>query len=187
MTTNTMSVKCDRCGSFMKQVGAEGQTVLYHCSACGANATVSVAADGNTELIAGKTELLVRVSTGIAAWETTQWDYLKRDLLDFMARYPDVKSDFRMQMALLATITHGFHYVTEETYKECKTVYKLTDKLYKCMVRAMGDVPDPGAVESSEEYKKNRALYKKCVNDYRNTKLAWKLAFSVVKKLVPFK
>ena len=180
-----MTVKCERCGAYMKQVGAEGQTVLYHCTACGANATVTVAADNNTELIAQKTELLIRISAGIAAWDSTQWEYLKKDLLAFMARYPDVKSDFRMQMALLATITHGYHYVSEETYKECKTIYKLTDRLYKCMARELKGTTDPHAIESSEEYKKNRALYKKCINDYRNTKLEWKLAFSVVKKFIP--
>lgn len=185
MTSNATIVKCAQCGAKMKQVGAENGTALYHCSSCGYDTTVAMENDANAELHAKRTELLVRTANGIAEWESTSWDYLKKDLMDFMVRYEDVKLDIRVQMALLASITHGFHYITEENYKECKTLYKLTQRLYKCLLRELETDPDPKKTENSEEYKKNRALYKKCLNDYRNKKLAWKIAFIVIKRFIP--
>ncbi|MBE6589781.1 MAG: hypothetical protein E7643_06340 [Ruminococcaceae bacterium] len=186
MTSNATIVKCELCGARMKQVGADGAVALYHCPSCGNDATVKLEG-GNADFLVRKTELLVRASKGIAEWDSTQWDYLKKDLLDFMARYEDAKADLRMQMSVLACVTHGFHYITEENYKECKTLYKLTEKMYKILLRELKQTPDTGTLESTEDYKKNRALYRKCINDYRNTKLAWKLAFSVVKKFIPIK
>jgi hypothetical protein len=184
MTDNTTVTKCAQCGAKMKQVGMEGPVAIYHCSCCGNNTTVTVTSDTNTEYFARKNELLSRTMTGIADWKTASWDYLRKDLLDFMSRYEDARSDIRLNMAVLACITHGFHYITAETYKECKITYKLTEKLYKATLRTLKQKPDIKTEEQIAEYKQNRALYKKCRNDYRNTKIAWKIVFSIFKKLL---
>lgn len=187
MTTNSTIVKCEQCGSKMKQIGAGDGQAFYHCIACGFDATVAMENDGNADFLVKKTELLARTAKGIAEWDTTNWDYLKKDLLDFMSRYEDAKADIRVEMALLAAVTHGFHYITEENFKECKTLYKLTEKLYKGLLRELKKNFDPKKTESTEDYKKNRTLYKKCLNEYRSKKLAWKLAFTVLKKMIPLK
>ena len=44
--------------------------------------------------------------------------------------------------------------------------------------------PDEGVSESVNDYKELRAKYKKCLNDYRKTKLMWKAVFFVFKKAV---
>ena len=187
MATNLTIVKCEQCGSKMKQIGAEGNVAFYHCPACGLDATVTLENEENSERLVKKTELLARTARGIAEWETASWDYLKKDLLDFMARYEDERLDIRMEMALLASITHGFHYITEENLKECKTLYKLTERLYKVLLRELKLNFDPKKSENAEEYKKNRALYKKCLDDYRGKKIMWKAAFSVLKMFSPIK
>ena len=184
MTDTVTITKCPQCGAKMNQVGAEGNKALYHCTCCGHNATVTLSADDNADYLVKKGELLSRSFRGITEWKTTSWDYLRKDLLDFMGRYEDAKSDMRFHMALLACITNGFHYITAETYKECKTIYKLCEKLYKTKLRELKQKPDVTATEQVAEYEKNRALYKKCRNDYRNTKIAWKIAFTVFKKLL---
>ena len=177
-------IKCPQCGAKMTQVGAEGQKAIYHCSCCGHNATITLSTDENSDYLVKKTELLSRTFTGIAEWKTTSWEYLRKDISDFIARYEDARSDMRFHMALLACITNGFHYMTAETYKECKSIYKLSQKLYKCTLRSLKEKPDVKTTEQISEYENNRALYKKCRNDYRNTKVAWKIAFSIFKKLL---
>ena len=168
----------------MTQTGANETLALYHCTCCGNNMSVAISAEQNTDYLAKKLELLSRTYRGITEWETTQWDYLRKDIADFMARYEDSKSDMRIHMALLACITHGFHYITEKNYKECKSIYKLSLKLYKCTLRSLKEKPNARTTEQVSEYEKNRALYKKCRNDYRNTKVAWKIAFTLFKKLL---
>lgn len=184
MTDNAILTKCPQCGAKMKQVGAQGQTSLYHCPCCGNDISVNIPTDSNTEYLAKKTELLSRIMGGVADWKTASWDYLRKDLLDFMSRYEDARTDIRLNMAVLACITHGFQYITAETYKECKVTYKLTEKLYKANLRMLKQKPDLKTQEQIEDYKQNRALYKKCRNNYRNTKVAWKIVFSVLKKLL---
>lgn len=184
MTSTVNIIKCAQCGATMEQKGAEGRTVLYHCPYCGFDTAVQMDGDSNADYMVKKTELLCRVAKGVSEWNTTQWDYLRKDLLDFMSRYEDARADVRLNMGVLACITHGFHYITAENYKECKTVYKLTEKLYKVMVREMKQTPSAKLTEQSEEYKQDRKLYKKCRNDYRNTKLAWKAVFFVFRKLL---
>ena len=185
MTSNVNIVKCVQCGAKMKQVGAEGGQALYHCASCGFDTAIAMENDANVDFLMKRTELLARTANGIAQWDSTAWDYLKKDLLDFMARYEDAKIDIRLEMALLASVTHGYHYITEENLKECKTLYKLTERLYKGLLRELKKELDPKKAENAEEYKKNRILYKKCMNEYRNKKLAWKVAFTVVKRFIP--
>ena len=36
-----------------------------------------------------------------------------------------------------------------------------------------------------EDYEDYRKQYKKCRNEYRNTKILWKVAFTIGKKLIP--
>lgn len=185
MNVNTSTMKCPQCGAMMKQQGSDGTYALYHCSCCGHNATVAMGADTNAEYFAQRTELCRRAFVGVADWQTTQWSYLRRDILDFMGRHDQAKYDLQLNVALLAGITNGFHHITAETYKECKTVYKLTKKLHKILRRQIKQTPDAKKTEESEEYCKHRASYLKCRNDYLGTKLAWKALFSILKKFNP--
>jgi len=55
--------------------------------------------------------------------------------------------------------------------------------MYKQHLKVLKNQADPKLTESVNEYKELRAKYKKCRNEYRNTKLAWKAVFFVFKKL----
>ena len=183
-TNNALIVKCPLCGSKMNQVGAEGNTVLYHCVCCGHNTSATMEGGDNSEYMIKKTELLSRVTSGLSEWKTASWDHLRKDVLDLMSRYEDARTDIRLNMAVLACVTHGFHYITPENYKECKNVYKLTERMYKIMLRSLKKAPDVKTSEHISDYKQNRTLYKKCRNDYRNTKMAWKVLFFFFRKLL---
>ena len=185
MTGNDNIIKCPQCGATMAQVSADTTMALYRCSCCGYKTSVSMSLESNAQYWEKKTELMARTYNGIAEWQTTNWNYLRKELLDFMARYEDSQTDIRFKMAVLACITHGFHYMTIDNYKECKAIFKTTEKLYKGILRSLKQAPDAKMTEQADDYKKNRTLYKKCRNEYRNTKIAWKVAFTVLKKFIP--
>ena len=182
-------MKCKRCGSYMKQKGSmQGQT-LYHCSSCGYDEYVALSTDDNSEYWVKRSALLGRVRKGIIDWEVTGWDYLKNDVLDFVASYEAAQFDIYFKIAIIACLTKGFHDMNNERYRECKRLFKVTEKIYK-RYRKDPEAKKNYASETGSsgvvEYEEYRHLYKKCLYDYRCTQLAWKVLFSVGKKIFPF-
>ncbi len=178
---------CPRCGGEMKQTGGENNRVRYHCPFCGSDAYVELSSDDNVEYWHKRAEILERVRIGVFEWKTAPWDYICRDVVNFMGRYEEASVDVRLKMALVACMTQGFHAMDAEKYKECKMIFKATEKIYKAhlkaLERAMREFPK---AEDIAVYEEHRALYKKCRDEYRNTKLLWKAGFFVVKKIFFF-
>jgi hypothetical protein len=179
--------QCPQCGGPVVQDGADMNNVYYHCSACGAMTTVPIGEDGNGEAVYAqrKREILNRLHMGFLDWRVTQGDRLYTDLNDFITRYELAQQDIQMQMGLVACITRGFNMMDAERVKQCQNLFKMTEKMYKIHLKTLKKQMDPKLYESVSDYKEARAKYKKCLNQYRNTKLAWKLLFTVVKKFVP--
>jgi len=175
--------QCPQCGSLMKQIGADLETVQYRCPACGFIKAVPVGDDGNAEYTQRRMMILSRIRAGFIDWRVTQWDRLHHELVDFISRYEAAQTDIQLQMSLVACITNGFNFMDAEKYKQCKVLYKFTEKMYKQHLKVLKNQADPKLTESVNEYKELRAKYKKCRNEYRNTKLAWKAVFFVFKKL----
>ena len=88
-------------------------------------------------------------------------------------------------MAIIACLTKGFHDLDDRRYKECKRIFKITEKVYKRYLKDPLSVADAMGEAGPVEYEDYRKQYKHCRNEYRNTKLAWKLAYTIGKKLVP--
>jgi len=172
----------------MTQSGAENNKVRYHCSFCGNNSYVNISTEDNSEYWQRRSELLGRVKLGIIEWKTTQWDYLFRDIVSFTTSYADAEEDIVFKIAIIACLTSGFQNMTAEKYRECNLIFKITEKTYK---RYRKDKQiTPGSFPRAEDvntYKDYRSLYKKCRNEYRNTKLLWKACFAIGKKLFFFK
>ena len=177
--------QCPNCGGYTEQDGADSTAVYYHCLACGHKIAVPIGDGINAEFTQRRRELLTRLHTGFIDWRVTQWDRLHAELVDFIARYEDAQTDILLQMGVVACITKGFNSLDAETYARCKNLFKMTEKMYKQHLKTLKSQTDPSLYESVSDYKESRAKYKKCLNQYRNTKLAWKLLFTVVKKFVP--
>lgn len=179
--------KCPVCGAEMKQTGANGNRVIYHCIYCGTDGYIEISSDENVEYWQKRADILERVRVGVFEWKTAPWDYIRHDVINFMGRYEDASVDVRMKMALIASMTSGFHMVDSTQYKECKAIFKITEKVYKTQMkelqRAMREFPKDGDVAAYQEY---RVLYKKCRDEYRNTKFAWKAGFFILKKIFFF-
>ncbi len=185
---NNNDRRCSRCGSVMVQTGSEHQKVAYSCKCCGYKEYVTMASDDNSAYWEKRSEILGRVRKGVIDWKVTQWQYLRDDILKFTASYEAARKDIYFMMGIIACLTKGFHDMNSDEYKECKRIFKITEKVYKKYRK------DPLASEhfASEtgssgivEYEDYRKLYKTCRNEYRNTKLVWKAVFFVAKKLIP--
>lgn len=176
--------RCPKCGMLMTQTGAFDGVTRYKCKGCGYMESVQMEASDNTVFQEKRADLLARVGQGVIDWKITQWDYLRRDIQDFMAHYDDARHDIHFHMALIACFTCGFRDMNNEIYKECKTIFKLTERLYKQHCKLMKK-SGGGNIRNVERYEEYRSMYKACRNDYRNTKIAWKIAFSLVKTVLP--
>ncbi len=177
--------RCPQCGSKMVQTGTEYKTAIYHCRSCGNNQYVKMSDDENTEFLHKRSMLLGRVRKGIIDWEVTQWDALRGELLDFTAAFHEARNDIYFKMAIIACLTKGFHDLDDKRYKECKRLFKITEKVYKRYAKHPETVPAEMGSSGAMEYEEYRDMYKKCRYDYQNKKIVYKVIFFVGKKLVP--
>ena len=180
MTLDTY--QCPQCGAVMSQTGADLNAARYRCGCCGFMKSVSLN-DGNTEYEQKRSDILCRIRVGFVDWRVTQWQTIQRELLDFISRYEAARTDMQLQMGIVACITNGFQTMDAEKYHQCKRLFKVTEKMYKQQLKILKKQSDTKLYESVSDYKDWRAKYKKCRNDYRNTKLIWKAVFFVFKKV----
>ena len=177
-------IQCPICGGLVKQDGADMQYAYYCCVACGNRVSVPLDADGNDGFTLGKRELLGRIRLGLVDWRVTQWERLYTDLIEFVNRYEAAQTDIQVQMGLVACITKGFNSLDAETYGQCKKLFKCTEKMYKHHLKTLKAQAVPALTESVSDYQDSRDKYIKCRNEYRNTKLAWKVVFFIFKKVL---
>ena len=175
--------QCPQCGATMMQKGADMNAARYRCGSCGFMKSVSLGEEGNLEFDQRKSDLLARVRLGLVDWRVTQWDTIQKELLDFIARYEAARNDIQLQMCVVACITNGFQMMDADKYKQCKILFKVTEKIYKQQMKMLKQQTDSKLYESVNDYADLRTKYKKCRNDYRNTKLMWKTAFFIFKKI----
>ena len=184
-----MTIKtCPNCGGgILEQQGADLKNIYYKCKSCGHTMTEQVKED-ETNLVfeMKKRDLLKRLNSGMVEWRATQWDQLYKELNEFINDYAQIHNDIQFQMALVACMTKGFNIMDGEKYSQCKKRFKATDKKYKHQLKVLkAQSSDPTLSDSMADYKESRKKYLKLRNEYRNTKLAWKLIFFAMKKLVP--
>lgn len=176
--------QCPQCGDMLMQVGADVSAARYRCKSCGYIKSVEITGTVNAVLIQQRAELLSRIRVGLIDWKITQWSTLQKDIFQFMTNYESMKNDIELQMGIIACMTHGFNLIDSDKYKQCKIMFKLTEKMYKQSLKSLKEKADSELYTSVSQYKDQRAKYKKCRNDYRNTKLAWKGIFFIGKKLL---
>ncbi len=169
---------CEYCGGELKYLRGDALNSYYKCPYCGDLASFSMASDGNATLIFdnAKHELLSRLRRGFEDWRVTQWDQLYRDFIDFTSAHEHLQSDLQFQMAIVACMTKGFNTIDPETYRQCKTLFKAVDSMYKMQLKELkAQAKNPALVSSIGEYEASRAKFVKLHNDYVNSKMPWKL------------
>ncbi len=168
----------------MIHVGTEKQTAIYHCKNCGYDRFAPLP-PGSGGYLRRRSMLLGRVENGVIEWELTQWDDLRREISDFTAAFDMARNDIGLKMAVIACLTKGFHDLDDERYKECKRIFKITEKVYKQYAKNPNAVPDGMNNTDAADYEKNRLMYKSCRYDYLGHKTAYKLLFKLGIKLIP--
>ncbi len=176
---------CHNCGGIMKQTGAALHVVYYKCPFCGESAALAQEHDSNVEYHMKHAELVRRINQSLFDYKSAAWEPLRRDIVDFMSRYQAATQDIALQMGLIMCLTKGYSHMDADIYKRCKLMYKTTQKMYKAFEKENKATVDPEIIQEYDEYRDHRKLYKKCRDEYRNTKLAWKGLFFVAKRLVP--
>ncbi len=177
--------QCQRCGMIMVLKGTEGSTAEYHCKACGNKKLVPISIEENFSFLSKRNMLLSRVRKGIIDWEITQWDALRNEIMDFTAANSAARNDIYFQMSIIACLTEGFHNLDNVKYKECKRIFKITEKVYKRYSKYPSTMPPEMINGTPSEYEEYRDMYKKCKFEYQNRKLIMKLLFKVAKVFVP--
>ena len=177
------NIICPTCGAIMTLQSLDKSSVCYKCDFCGQILHNEIS-DEQGDLLYSykKSELIRRIHMGLVDWETTQWHILYKEIIDFIGRYEAAKTDIQLQIGVVACITSGFQLLDDEKYKQCKLLFKVTEKMYKQQVKMLKQQSDTKLHESVSDYKDLRAKYKKCRNEYRNTKLIWKAVFFVFRK-----
>ena len=170
--------KCEGCGGALQYVRADSRNTYYKCPSCGELFSFSTAGDSGANLIFENTkhELLSRLRRGFEDWRATQWDQLYRDLVAFAGAHEHLQSDLQFQMAIVACMTKGFNSMEAETYQQCKTLFKITDKMYKAQLKeAKAKANNPELCATIGEYEASRAKFVKLHNEYVNSKMPWKI------------
>jgi predicted nucleic acid-binding Zn-ribbon protein len=175
---------CEKCGSPMTQTSSDMKHAAYHCKCCGNNVLMEMSMENNADYWHMRTELLQRVRVGIMEWQTTGWDNLAHDIASFMGRNEKANHDVNFKIATIACITSGFHCLNEERYRECKVIFKITEKAYKIYLKNPPMGRGFASPEDADTYKEYRAMYKKCRADYRNTKALWKMLYTIAEKFL---
>ena len=180
---NESDLRCPTCGTIMTQTGSFESKVSYKCKSCGRTESVELDTQNNSVFQTKRAELMSRTIKGVIDWKITQWDYLRRDIQDFMGHYEEARGDIHLHMAIIACVTYGFHNMDTSIYRESKHMFKLTERIYKQHCKLLKKTGG-GSIKDVGRYEEYRAMYKACRNEYRNTKLAWKLAFAVAKTFI---
>ncbi len=177
--------RCSNCGSKMVQTGTEHNSAIYHCRSCGHDEYVQISDSGHGDYLHRRSMLLGRVSKGVIDWEVTQWDTLCREILDFMTAFHMARNDIGLKIAIIACLTKGFHDMDKKKYKECKQIFKVTEKVYKRYSKNPSVIPEEMSDTNAMEYEEYRRMYKACKYEFLGKKTAYKLLFKLGGKLIP--
>ena len=170
--------KCEGCGGVLKFMRTDAYNSYYECPHCGELVTISNASEGGVNLVfeSAKNDLLSRLRRGFEDWRVTQWDQLYRDFVDFTSAHQHLQNDLQFQMAIVACLTKGFNAMDAEKYQQCKTLFKITDEMYKMQIKELkAQAKNPAYSQTIGEYEASRAKFVKLHNEYVNSKMPWKL------------
>ena len=132
----------------------------------------------------GKNTVRYLETTAVALYDDGITD---KETLDEHLRRTQEKHDIEIQIARIACMTSGFNLMDDQKYKSCKTRFKIMDKVYRAELKRLKKLSkNPELSETMEGYRQARAKYIKLQNRYLETKLIWKIFFSVAKLLKKF-
>ena len=177
--------KCAICGGNMTIKRFNNERVYYECSACGETIEYifKSSEEANYYLENTKQKLFAKLRKGFIDWQVTDWGQLKKEFDEFILQHPDFGNDLQVKMAVIACVTKGFNSMDAEQYQQSKVTFKVIDRVYKARLKELrAQMKEPVLSNSMEDYKISRARYVTLRNEYLQTKMMYKLLWSVLKK-----
>ena len=163
----------------------DNERVYYECTSDGSEYvyTFQSPEEANYYLENTKQKLFAKLRKGFIDWQVTSWDQLKKEFDDFIVQHPDFENDLQIKMAVIACVTKGFNSMDAEQYQQSKVNFKIIDRVYKARLKELrAQMQEPVLSNSMEDYKISRAKYVTLRNEYLQTKMMYKLLWSVLKK-----
>ena len=184
MDVNLDRKKCEGCGGDLLILRFDMDHIYYKCKNCGDESRYTFQSEEEAEfyLEDAKQELFGKLREGFLDWRKTNWDKLHREFIEFVNQHPFLENDLQLKMAVVACLTKGFNTLDAENYRQSKENFKIVDRMYKQRLKLLrAQMKNPVLSESMEDYKMSRAKYVELRNQYLQTKMVYKLLWSVVK------
>ena len=166
---------CPEDGGELTLVLCDGEAVYFQCKACGHKERYVFAdqAEASAYQEKEKCRVLEKVREGIRDWQVTQWEALRREIVDFMLKFPMFERDILIGMALIACLTYGYRWLDRKTHRQCKTIFAFNEKNYRERWRTLDKKSRrselPCDMKEYGELRKQYLALKKCyINDGRS-------------------
>lgn len=186
MNLNLETKPCENCSGTMSMSGHDGIFVNYTCDYCGHTEKVPFQSEKEAQFYMDteKREHYIRLREGLLDWEATNWYQLHKDIEGFINKHHELRDDLQFQMALVACLTKGYHQMDYEKYKQCKSIFKKIDKIYKARLKDLKAQSKKLLLsDSMTDYRTSRVKYIGLRNEFLRTKTAWKLVWKLAKFL----
>ena len=184
MDMNLDRKKCEGCGGDLMILRFDMNHIYYQCKHCGQESryTFKSVEEAEFYLEDAKQALFGKLREGFVDWRMTNWDQLHDEFIEFINQHPDFENDLQLKMAIVACVTKGFNLLDAANYRQSRLKFKVVDRMYKQRLKVLrAQMKNPVLSESMEDYKMSRAKYVELRNQYLQTKMAYKLLWSVVK------
>ena len=181
---NLNEKKCTECGGDVEILRFDLNCVWLECKACGNQVQYAFQSEdeANFYMDEKKQSLFGRLREGFIDWQMTDWNQLYSDFISFMEEHPEFESDLQFRMAIVACLTNGFNRMDREKYRQCKSRFKVADKMYHRRLKLMEtQIANSKLADSIEDYQMSRTKYVQLRNEYLQTKMIWKMVWNVAK------
>ena len=176
--------KCESCGGNLIIKRFDKERIYYECEHNGEEYEYVFQSpeEANYYLESTKQNLFAKLRKGFIDWQVTDWEHLKKDFETLIDQHTDLETDLQIKMAVIACVTKGFNTMNAEQYRQSKLDFKFIDRMYKERLKELRkQMENPLLSNSMEDYKISRARYVALRNQYLQTKMLYKLSWSVVK------
>ena len=177
--------KCKDCGGTLIIKRFDKERIYYECAHTGDEYEYVFQSpeEANYYMESVKQELFAKLRKGFIDWQVTDWEQLKKDFDNFIIQHKELENDLQIKMAVIACVTKGFNTMDAEQYRQSKIDFKIVDRMYKARLKELRtQMKSPVLSNSMEDYKISRARYVALRNEYLQTKMMYKLLWSVLKK-----
>jgi hypothetical protein len=184
---NLKEKKCEECGGQLVIARMDANRIYFVCKNCSTESEHVFQSEEESEYYREDElqQLFGKLRRGFLDWQLTNWERLYKDFVDLINKQNELETDLRVQMALVACVTKAFHLMNSENYQQSKMRFKIVDKMYKHRLKVLrAQMKNPVLSNSMQDYQASRTKYVQLRNQYLQTKMVYKMFWSILKKFL---